>query len=213
MAYGVPDSAGGMVNSLRWLVFAAVAAAVSCSPAAADPVVWPTNLHLLQQGLAQAATEAVAAMPDTIRRVRVSVDPAENTVATSSVVQALLDSGREVVVPDDSTATHLRIHVAQAAVTIPDTERMWLVGRRIAHRRADIELQTVLFRRDSIAIWTLQTQAVTEDRVPVSALPVVKGPAGLNLDPAVPDERWQRYAEPALVSGVIAAVLYLFFTK
>lgn len=183
---------------------------------AREPHEWPTNLDLLRAALVEAVGQLVAGLPDSAKRVAVTVPPdlavMRSQLVRSAVVQALLQRGVVVELERPGTMA-IEVSVRRMDVTITKTLRPWFVGRRWAHREAYVSLTAVFDASRGLTVGAADGEGRASDAVPVSALAWCTGPAELGLAPELPESSWTRLAEPMVVMASVAAVIYLFFTQ
>jgi len=193
---------------MRLVAAAGLVSLAAWSVAAGGPTM---NVELACGALRHAADELVVALPDSVRCVTVSVTPPSATMARVAVEAALMERGVTVSAAGD--VARLNVAVRRVAVTVPAIHRRLLVGGRHAERRAEAALTAHLATPGGLTVWTAEAQATGSDNVPAAALSWTDGPAAYGCSPAVPGERWMQVAEPAIVMGSVAAILYLFFTQ
>jgi hypothetical protein len=102
----------------------------------------------------------------------------------------------------------------ELAVRYGDSSRSWLIGTKKVDRHATCEISATLMSPSGEVMMSTRYGADLTDRVPVSALSRL---AGDREAPWVSPEMAQNgeggVLEPLIVSGVVASLIYLFYSS
>ena len=172
-----------------------------------------SNMAVLETAIDRAVLDLLTSLPGSLERVGLIVAGRGSTLVRSAIAESLLVRGVSFT---GSSGTFgiptIEVRVRDFGIAVRQTGRAWLVGPRMIHREAVVLLSATV-STDSVVSWSGDSKGESGDWIPVSAAPLAKGPAKYGLDPVLPGDPLTKVIEPAIVTGTIAAILYLFFTK
>lgn len=114
---------------------------------------------------------------------------------------------------EDSGLT-LRVRPMELVVEYGDVSRPWVIGNKRVERIAKCELSSTLIDNDGSILMTLRTSGVEEDVISWSDAEVLDGSAEWDwLSGELPENRGGGILEPIVVSGVVASLVYLFYSS
>jgi hypothetical protein len=189
---------------------------VAAALAAFEP---PTNLEMAEEAIA----EACLGLPDSLlsagfRSVSVSMDGDHqgNWLVLQGVVGALEAGGVQVTVSDrgSSGPVALRIRPMDLSMSLTDAGRSWIFGSRRIDREFRCELSAELTDSGGIVVMSLRSGASRADRVGYSELERLQGGSSEEwLTGGTPAEAGGGILEPLVVTGVVASLIYLFYSS
>ncbi len=114
----------------------------------------------------------------------------------------------------DSTSMLLSVRPMELLVEYGDVSRPWIIGSKRVDRIANCELSFTLFDTDRSILMTLRTSGVEEDMISWSDAEVLNGSEEWDwLSGELPENRGGGILEPIIVSGVVASLVYLFYSS
>lgn len=119
------------------------------------------------------------------------------------------------VVNDESRPEYvLRFRIVEFEIAYPDNYRTSPLGKRKVQRRASVSVLAHLLRgeRENV-VWVGTGDVERMDVVPASKLPLLEGPSFPFDPPALETHGIGSLVEPALVTGIVAGLIYLFYTN
>ena len=115
--------------------------------------------------------------------------------------------------PDGSSIT-LRVRLMELVLEYGDVSRPWVIGSKRVERIAKCELSFTLYDADGSMLMTLRTSGIEEDLIPWSDAEVLSGSEEwVWLSGEMPENRGGGILEPIIVSGVVASLVYLFYSS
>lgn len=108
----------------------------------------------------------------------------------------------------------LRYRVVDFEITYPDNYRKSPLGSRHVQRRASVSIlgQLLQGEREDV-IWVGNGDVERLDVVPASKLPLLEGTNFPFTQPQLETRKIGSLVEPALVTGIVAGLIYLFYTN
>ncbi|NLP04401.1 hypothetical protein GX411_00415 [Candidatus Fermentibacteria bacterium] len=191
---------------------------IAAALAAAGEV--PTNLELIEE----AVTEACLALPGALEApsgdalaVRIEGDHEGNWLVEQCATAVLEASGFLVAdsprVEEGSPVT-IRIRPMELAVTLTGAGRVWLIGSRRVDRLAVCELSTEVVDASGTVVSSIRSGASRSDRIDASDLARLQGASGEAwLTGGTPAQSGGGILEPVVVTGVVASLIYLFYSS
>ena len=114
----------------------------------------------------------------------------------------------------DSSSMLLSVRPMELLVEYGDVSRPWIIGSKRVDRIAKCELSFTLFDTDRSILMTLRTSGVEEDMISWSDAEVLNGSEEWDwLSGELPENRGGGILEPIIVSGVVASLVYLFYSS
>ncbi len=195
---------------LTMLIAAALTAAV-------DP---PTNLEMVEE----AVTEACLALPGALGvptgemlTVQIEGDHEGGWLVEQCATAVLEASGFLVADSpraDGGSSVIVRVRPMELAVTLAGAGRAWLIGPRRIDRRAVCELSTEIVDVSGAVVYSVRSGASRSDRIHASDLARLQGASGETwLTGGTPSQSGGGILEPVVVTGVVASLIYLFYSS
>ena len=188
-----------------------LAAAFPRASRAQEEKAHPANLELAQRA-ARAAAERVAGDIPPGSRVLVLVTESSRPLdwaVEEALMGALARAGFQVfrTAPGGDSAAFLRCRTVDVGLTYQDkAEGVERVARvRIAYHLTQGDAGRVLASGDDLG--------TTQDIVPASSLPGLEGPELVPARLTARGSLGSRLVEPALISAVVAGLIYLFYSS
>ena len=184
---------------------------------ASSPV--PTNLELVEQAVLESVEELPSRLLDQgVDTVGVEIlgDHPGGWLLEQTATQILNSEGVTVssVSRDPGSGYVLRLRPMDLAVRYGDSSRSWLIGSKKVDRHATCEISATLLSAGGTVIMSNRYGATVSDQVAVSDLSRL---AGERTDPWLAPERTESgeggILEPLIVSGVVASLIYLFYSS
>jgi hypothetical protein len=108
----------------------------------------------------------------------------------------------------------LRFRVVQFEITYPDNFKTSPLGSRKVQRLASVSVMAHLLRGDrEDVVWVGSGDVERIDTVPASKLPLLEGPNFPFTQPVLETGNLGSLVEPVLVTGIVAGLIYLFYTN
>ena len=115
--------------------------------------------------------------------------------------------------PEGSSLT-LSVRPMELVVEYGDVSRPWVIGSKRVGRIAKCELSSTLLDADGVVLMTARTSGIEEDMIPWSDAEVLNGSEEWDwLSGSMPENRGGGILEPIIVSGVVASLVYLFYSS
>ncbi len=115
--------------------------------------------------------------------------------------------------PEGSSLT-LSVRPMELVVEYGDVSRPWVIGSKRVDRIAKCELSSTLLDADGVVLMTARTSGIEEDMIPWSDAEVLNGSEEWDwLSGEMPENRGGGILEPIIVSGVVASLVYLFYSS
>jgi hypothetical protein len=188
---------------------------------------WFVENHLLSyltEAGYQAYLREVAEVEETAGTLAALDTLAADTTATADTTMAEADlpptpeviEEPEEVMPEEEPRPEyvLRYRVVQFEITYPDNYRASPLGSRKVQRRASVSVMAHLLRGDrEDVVWVGTGDVEGLDVVPASKLPLLEGPNFPFNQPTLETRGLGSLVEPVLVTGIVAGLIYLFYTN
>lgn len=114
----------------------------------------------------------------------------------------------------DSPGLLLSVRPMELVVEYGDVSRPWIIGSKRVERIATCELSFTLYDGDGSVLMTQRTSGVEVDKISWSDAEVLNGSEGWDwLSGELPENRGGGILEPIIVSGVVASLVYLFYSS
>ena len=116
--------------------------------------------------------------------------------------------------PEDIEGLVLSFRVLEFAVTYHDQWRQGFMGQRVVERLAAVDLNCRLVSGNEKSIlWVGNGRSEKLDIVPKSKLDLLEGRTYPFGKPTLPPQSLSRIVEPALVLGIVAGLVFLFYSN
>jgi hypothetical protein len=207
--------------SYRWwrAALAGALAGLACAASAAGAQTVPTNFELVREAAREAAAELAADLQplqlEGALSLRLVGTHPGGFLVENALSSALADAGRTVRAKADSTGPVLEFEVVDLGLSYTDVHRRAWLGEK----RVDREARARLFARlvdqaQGSILWADQAEAKKHDEVRHADLPALEEKSGAEyLKAAMPERRWNKLVEPAVVTGIVVGLIVLFFSN
>lgn len=179
----------------------------------------PTNMELAEDALALALQEIpgqLSAYGVESVSVEIAGEHAGNWLISQTVMSFLHDEGFQVIDrgEPDSTGMVLRVRPMELTVEYGDVSRPWLVGNKRVERIAKCELSSTLLDAGGGIVMSVRTSGIQSDVISWSDAQVLNGSSDWEwLSGELPENRGGGILEPIVVTGVVASLVYLFYSS
>ncbi|MCB9515027.1 MAG: hypothetical protein H6693_02410 [Candidatus Latescibacteria bacterium] len=199
------------------LLFLALGPAVAAEPAPLTVEDIPTNLGLAHR----MATEVAAATLDALSLpaggcvlLKARGEHSGNSILELALAEAARQRGLAIAAADAGCPTTLeyRILELQIAYTGVDRSALW-TRKEIERHGACVLAARVLETEGGRERATTQQEVLLADRVPYDLKDLVGSPTYPFTAPELKERDWSKSAEPFVVTGMIAGLIYLFFSN
>ena len=114
----------------------------------------------------------------------------------------------------DTPGMLLSVRPMELVVEYGDVSRPWIIGSKRVERIATCELSFTLYDGDRSVLMTQRATGVEVDKISWSDAEVLNGSEEWDwLSGALPENRGGGILEPIIVSGVVASLVYLFYSS
>jgi hypothetical protein len=179
----------------------------------------PTNMELAEDAL-HMALEGLPAQLSSYGAndvlIEITGDHAGDWFVEQTVASVLHESGMTVLDRDiaGDSGMLVRIRPMELMVEYGDVSRPWIVGSKKVQRIAKCELMITLLDSQGEILMSLRTSGLREDQVSWSDAEVLGGSAEWDwLSAELPENRGGGILEPIVVTGVVASLVYLFYSS
>lgn len=180
----------------------------------------PSNMELAEDAILQALQE----LPENLSSynadeimIEIVGEHSGNWFIEQTISSILHERGITVFErePDSSSSSMiLNIRPMELVVEYGDVSRSWIIGSKRVERIASCELSSTLIDTDGSILLTIRTSGNVVDRIPWSDVEVLNGSEEWNwLSGELPENRDGGILEPIIVTGVVAALVYLFYSS
>jgi len=180
----------------------------------------PSNMELAEDALFLALQE----LPETLSSygadevlIEISGEHSGNWFIKQTISSVLHENSITVFNSDaeyDSSGMTLMVRPMELVVEYGDVSRPWIVGSKRVERIAKCELSSTLLDSDGSIIVTIRTGGIAEDVISWSDAEVLDGSTQWDwLSGELPENRGGGILEPIIVSGVVASLVYLFYSS
>jgi hypothetical protein len=179
---------------------------------------YPTNLDLVEA----AVEEACSSLAETIAQqgidtftIEIEGEHPANWLVEQTIEAVLTGRGLTVTAGREGTSNSiLSIRPMDLAVRYGNTSRSWIFGKKRVERIAICELSSTLVDSEGTIIVSIRSGAEDSDLVPVSELDVLEGAEDWNwLSEGEISGDGGGILEPLVVTGVVASLIYLFYSS
>ncbi|MCK4807865.1 MAG: hypothetical protein KAT09_09470, partial [Candidatus Aegiribacteria sp.] len=180
----------------------------------------PSNMELAESAILQALQE----LPENLSYygadeilIEIIGEHSGNWLIEQTISSILHENGITVFERDvnpDSSCMILRVRPMELLVEYGDVSRPWIIGSKRVERIAKCELSSTLLDTDASIIMTIRTSGIEEDKILWSDAEVLDGSEEWEwLSGDLPENRGGGILEPIIVSGVVASLVYLFYSS
>jgi hypothetical protein len=179
----------------------------------------PTNLELTERAVTEACSglpgELAASSIDTLA-LQIEGEHQGGWLVSQTATSLLASEGLTVMgsVSEENPYPILRLRPMDLGVRYGDVSRAWLVGTKKVERIASCELAATALDSRGRVLMSVRLSAVVADEVPHSDLTQLVGSEDDSwLGSEIPEESGASLLEPLVVSGVVASLIYLFYSS
>lgn len=177
----------------------------------------PMNFELVRDAARAASAELVRKMraPERTLALRTFGNHEGAFLVENALATELAAAGYVVRTRADSLDVVLEFEVMDLGLAYTRTWRHAWLGERRVERQARCRLFARLVDEGQASIlWGEQAEAKAVDEIPLEKLGDVeeKGSASY-LQSTLPPQRWNKYVEPVVVTGIVVGLIVLFFAN
>jgi hypothetical protein len=181
-----------------------------------------TNLEVAEEAVLMACQDLPSILYDSdVTRLSLSMqgDHDGNWLVEQSVTTVLSNAGIAVVNGDDmegSGRVHvMEIRVMDLSIRYGPVHRSWFLGKRKVDRMATVEVSAVLLSTDGSVAFSERLSGELIDELSYGEVDQVSGTGATDswLTPEVPESEGGGVLEPIIVTGVVASLIYLFYSS
>ena len=187
------------------------------SPAAADDLIYPTDVQLVSLALREALEQVVGELP-LIPKARIFLlglgrnEGAENWVAEDVLMEVLMRRGYQIVLKQPQTgkseAGVLSYRLVDPKVVYTPWKGRWFSVRSWHQREAHGNLFLRLQGAGGRVLWTKRLKAYARDRVPADSAGILGGGKAVTRTMA---GAGSKIIERGLSASIIGGLFYIFF--
>lgn len=180
----------------------------------------PSNMELAEDALLL----AIEGFPESLSSygadevsIEISGEHSGNWFIQQTIASVLHENGISVCDRDTDSVNSgmtLRVRPMELVVEYGDVSRPWVIGAKRVERIAKCELSSTLLNADGGILMTLRTSGIEEDVISWSDAEVLDGSSEWDwLSGELPENRGGGILEPIVVTGVVASLVYLFYSS
>ncbi|MFO7625890.1 MAG: hypothetical protein R6V62_01370 [Candidatus Fermentibacteraceae bacterium] len=175
------------------------------------------NLELTEQAVFQAVTPVADAL--SLRGTEslfITVEGAHEGgwLVVQALTNLLSEKGIGVTAErTDRTGSQIVVRPMQLGVVYGEIERSWFLGARRMPRSAVCSLAISLLDENGIVVDTWRTEGLVQDTVSPGDKQFFEHRTELWANDTVPAGSGNKVLEPVVVTGVVAALIYLFYSS
>jgi hypothetical protein len=180
----------------------------------------PTNLEMTEQVVTEAFYSLADSLGDAgVRSLAIEMvgDHAGNWLVEQSARSVLSSSGMVVSEFSRSVGSPLvtlRLRTMDLAVTLGNAGRSWVFGARKVDRTVRCEIAAEILDSTGVVVSAWRCGSEASDRVPYSELAILQGASDQEwLTGGTPTASGGGILEPIVVTGVVASLIYLFYSS
>jgi len=118
--------------------------------------------------------------------------------------------GKEKIKEEDLS---LSFRVIKLSLEYPEIKRKKFLGKSWVRREAQILLSFKLSDHQGEVLWSKKGEGKDSDLVKMDQIAALNNKHYTFLSPEVPESSWGKLVEPAVVTAVVGALVYLFFAN
>jgi hypothetical protein len=191
------------------------AAAAEPAPLTVESV--PTNLGLAHAMATEVATATLAELGAVLGDcvfVAPRAEHAANGILELALAEAARRQGLQAAAGPGDCSRHLEFRVLELRIAYTGVDRSALWTRKEIERHGSCVLATRLLDAASGAeLAVTQKEVLMADRFPYALRELVASPTYPFTTPELSERDWSKSAEPFVVTGMIAGLIYLFFSN
>ena len=175
-----------------------------------------TNLNMLETAVANALTpisEEVSSQNIDLLTLDILGEHEGGWLIEQIAISTLGDAGVTVSTSRETDVWTLQLRPMELGVIYAQTTRSWLIGGKRVPRLASCEISATLVDPEGNVLLTRREGSVIEDTVSPSDIVVVESPTERWANGELSDEESGNILEPLVVTGVVTALVYLFYSS
>lgn len=175
-----------------------------------------TNMDMLESVVTDAMTpvaEQVAAAGVDAVSLSIDGEHAGSWLLEQTAVSSLNSAGVTVSTSREEDHWSLNVRPMELAVTYSQTRRSWMLGGRQIPRQANCQLSATLQDPQGNVILTIREGAVLNSEVSAGDIVVLESSTERWVNGTLSDEESGNLLEPLVVTGVVTALVYLFYSS
>jgi hypothetical protein len=182
----------------------------------------PSNMELAEEALVlscEPLSDSLKAYNVQILSIEVLGEHGGGWFVEQTLTSVLVDNEIMIidsVSRDDSVTSLYRLQVRpmELAVEYGDVSRPWVIGAKRIERLARSELSAILLDSNNSVIMTARASGIVEDIISWSDAGALSGSTEWEwLSGDLPEGESAGILEPLIVSGVVASLVYLFYSS
>lgn len=181
-----------------------------------------TNLEVAEEAVLTACQDLPSILYDSdVTRLSLSMqgDHDGNWLVEQSVTTVLSNAGIAVISAEEREGAGrlsvMELRVMDLSIRYGAVHRSWFLGKRKVDRTATVEISAVLLSTDGSVALSERLSGELSDELSYGDVEQVSG-TGANdswLTPEIPESEGGGVLEPIIVTGVIASLIYLFYSS
>lgn len=189
--------------------------AAETAPLHVDAV--PTNLglaHSMATEVATACLTELAPLAGDCLSIRPGSEHSGNTIVELALAEAARRQGLTLAAGPGDCARHLEFRILDLRIAYTGVDRSALWTRKEIERHgACVVACRLLDATAGSELATTQREVMMADRFPYDLRELVASPGYPFTAPELKERDWSKSAEPFVVTGMIAGLVYLFFSN
>lgn len=176
----------------------------------------PTNLDILETVVLNALepiAEQVSAHGLEFVTLNVQGEHEGGWLIEQIATVALSHAGVTVYTNRSEEGWMLNLRPMELGVTYAQTRRSWLLGGKQVPRLASCEIAATLVDSSGNVVLTVREGSVIESAVPISDIVIIENSTERWLNGELSEEESGNILEPLVVTGVVTALVYLFYSS
>ncbi|MCK5842016.1 MAG: hypothetical protein KAH31_07605 [Candidatus Sabulitectum sp.] len=176
----------------------------------------PTNLDMLETVVLNALepiAEQVSAQGLEVVTLNVLGEHEGGWLIEQIATVALSHAGVTVYTTRGEDGWMLNLRPMELGVTYAQTRRSWLLGGKQVPRLASCEMAATLVDSSGNVVLTVREGSVIESAVPISDVIIIESSAEKWINGELSEEESGNILEPLVVTGVVTALVYLFYSS
>ncbi len=176
----------------------------------------PTNLDILETVVLNALepiAEQVSAHGLEFVTLNVQGEHEGGWLIEQIATIALSHAGVTVYTNRSEEGWMLNLRPMELGVTYAQTRRSWLLGGKQVPRLASCEIAATLVDSSGNVVLTVREGSVIESAVPISDIVIIENSTERWLNGELSEEESGNILEPLVVTGVVTALVYLFYSS
>ncbi len=181
----------------------------------------PSNMELAEEALiisSEALSDILESHDVQVIMIEILGEHEGGWFIEQTLTSVLCENGITVInsVPDSSSRSSERLMIRPMEIVVEygDVSRPWLIGNKRVERIARCELSATLIDSDGKIIMTARTDGTADDVVSWSDASTLSGSSEWEwLSRELPEDSGSGILEPLIVSGVVASLVYLFYSS